>query len=315
MTSKNNSHRFIFQTHGVCPPEIHFQLKDRVLEEIRFVGGGCPGNARLVARLIKGRTLDDILPMLKDIECREQTSCPDQLAEALQAAATGKLLPADTVRVKEDRTPLKRVGLIGVLEGNPNVLEKILSSMQSHEVEIAYCMGNFTGEGNANGDVIRLLRRQKGMTCIQGERDWLYANFEEKNLPPLRARDRDWIAMLPQVAAFRLGNRKAVAFHGEYLQHLPGFSDFGAYGLEINMVCGLTDFMGDETVFPALEAMLPQFEADLILFGQRPEWGHWQLCDKEFFSVGGSLKRDRAKWGLLEVASHGTRFETMEESM
>ncbi|HKI50180.1 MAG TPA: TIGR03905 family TSCPD domain-containing protein [Desulfobacteria bacterium] len=315
MKPKNQLHRFIFHTRGVCPPEIHFQLKDRLLEEIRFVGGGCPGNAQLVSRLIKGKTIDHILPLLRGIECREQTSCPDQLAVALESAVNGTLLPAETLRIMDDSKPRERVGLIGVLDGNSDILEKIISSMQSNGVEAAYCMGNFTGKEDANEDVIRLLKRQKEMFCIQGERDWSYGNYRESGLPPLRSQDRDWIAMLPQVMTFQLGGRKAVAFYGDYLQHLPGFSDFGSYGLEINMVCGLTDFMGDETVFPALEAMIPQFQADLIFFGQRKDWGHWCVGEKEFFSVGRSMESGRAKWGLLEVVSGGLRFETIEEAM
>ncbi|MCF8128075.1 MAG: TIGR03905 family TSCPD domain-containing protein [Deltaproteobacteria bacterium] len=315
MKPKNRIRRFIFHTRGVCPPEIHFQLNDRLLEEIRFVGGGCPGNAQLVSRLIKGKTIDDILPLLRGIKCREQTSCPDQLAVALEQASTGTLLPAETLRIMDDPVPRKRVGLIGVLDGNSDILDKIISSMQARKVEAAYCMGNFTGKKTDNGDVIRLLKRQKELFCIQGERDWSYGNYLEEGLAPLRSRDRDWIAMLPQVMTFQLGDRKAVAFYGDYLQHLPGYSDFGLYGLEINMVCGLTDFMGDETVFPALEAMIPQFESDLIFFGQRKDWGRWCIGEKEFFSVGRSLENDHAKWGLLEVASGGVRFETIEEKM
>jgi len=315
MKPKSDLRRYIFETSGVCPPEIHFQLDDRVLEEVRFVGGGCTGNARLVCRLISGQTVDNILPLLNGIECREKTSCPDQLAVALESAVDGTLLPADTLRILKDQAPRERIGLVGVLDGNPDILEKIISGMQSRNVDAAYCLGNFTGETKTSRDVVRLLKRQKQVACIQGERDWSYANNEENNgVTPLTTKDRDWIAMLPQLVAFQLGNRKAVAFYGDYLQHLPGFSDFSPYGLEINMVCGLTDFMRDETVFPALEAMIPQFQSDLILFGQRRDWGQWRVGEKEFVSVGRSDESGKAKWGLLETAPEGIRFETIEES-
>ena len=313
MKPKSDLRRYIFQTKGVCPPEIHFQLDQQVLEDVRFVGGGCPGNARLVSRLIKGRTVDDILPLLNGIECREQTSCPDQLAVALKSAVDGTLLPSHTVRITEDQTPRKRVGLIGGFDGNLDILEKIMTGMQSRNVSAVYCVGNVTGRATANGDVIRRLRRLKQVLCIQGARDWSYANFKDNDLSPLASKDRDWITMLPQVLTFGLGSRKAVAFYGDYLQDLPGFSDFAAYGLEINMVCGLTDFMRDETVFPALEAMIPQFQADLVLFGQREDWGHWCIGEKEFVSVGRSEEGGKAKWGLLETTSEGIRFETIEE--
>ena len=315
MKPKTDLRRYIFQTSGVCPPEIHFQLDHQVLEDIRFVGGGCPGNALLVSRLIKGRTVDDILPLLDGIECREKMSCPDQLAVALESAVNGTLSPSDTVRIMEDQTPRQRVGLIGGLNGNPDILERIIRNMESRNIEAAYCVGNVTGRAAENGDAIRLLRRNKQVLCIQGSMDWSYANFEEEELSPLSSKDCDWIAMLPQVLTFGLGGRKGVAFYGDYLQGLPGFSDFAPYALEINMVCGLTDFMRDEMVFPALEAMVPQFQADLVLFGQREDWGHWCVGEKEFVSVGRSEADGKATWGLLETGTGGIKFETFEAAV
>jgi len=315
MKPETESRRFIFQTDGVCPPEIHFQLNEGVLEEVRFVGGGCPGNAQLVSRLVKGRTVEEILPLLDGIQCRDKTSCPDQLSMALESAVNGSLSPPEPIRIMDDQALRKKVGLVGVLDGNTDVLQKILTGMRDRNVEAAYCIGNFTGEGDANKDLIRLLRRQKTVVCIQGERDWLYANDGKNVTPPLRPKDRDWISMLPQLVTFPLGDRKAVAFYGEYLQDLPGFSDFAPYSLEINMVCGLADFMRDETVFPALEAMIPQFQSDLILFGQREEWGHWHVGEKEFVSMGRSEESGKAKWGLLETTASGVRLEIIEESV
>lgn len=313
MKPKNELRRFIFHTRGVCPPEIHFQLNHSVLEEVRFVGGGCPGNAQLVSRLIKGRTVDDVLPLLDGIECREQTSCADQLADALESVVNGTLLPADTVRIMDDPVPRVKVGLLGDLNGNSNALEKIISGMKSRNVEAAYCVGNFTGNTEESQDAIRLLRREKKVACLLGEKDWSYADDHESRFSSLKPKDSDWLAMLPQVITFGLGKRKAIAFYGDYLQHLPGFSDFAPYALEINMVCGLTDFMRDEMVFPALEAMIPQFQADLILFGQRQDWGHWCVGGKDFLNVGRSEENGNAKWGILETASDGIQFEIIEE--
>jgi len=314
MNTKNDCRRYIFHTHGVCPPEIHFQLDHRVVEDVRFVGGGCPGNARLVSRLIRGKTVDEILPILNGIDCREKSSCPDQLAMALESAVNGNLLPADTIRIKDDPIPRQRVGLIGSLNGDPNILETIISSMQSRNVEAAYCIGNFTGEITDNRNILRLIRRHKQVNCILGARDRLYASLEENSLLPLASKYRDWIAMLPHLLTFRMGNRKAVAFYGNYLQDLPGYSDFSPYSLEINMICGLTDFMRDETVFPALEAMIPQFQADFVLFGQSGDWGRWRIGGKEFVSLGLSEEAGKIKWGFLETTSAGMRLEIVEET-
>ena len=85
MPGETKTQRFIYPTQGVCPPEIHFKVNNGRLEEIRFVGGGCPGNAQLVARLLEGKPLAEALEYLVGIDCRNGTSCPDQLAAAVTA--------------------------------------------------------------------------------------------------------------------------------------------------------------------------------------------------------------------------------------
>ncbi|MEG1499947.1 MAG: TSCPD domain-containing protein, partial [Clostridia bacterium] len=46
--------------------------------------GGCSGNLQAISSLCKGQKIDDIITKLKGIQCRNNTSCPDQLAIALQ---------------------------------------------------------------------------------------------------------------------------------------------------------------------------------------------------------------------------------------
>ena len=82
---------------------------------------------------------------------------------------------------------------------------------------------------------------------------------------------------------------------------MPGYSDYEPYALEMNMVCGLTDFMRDESVFPALAAMTPQFCTDVVLFSQIRKWGHWHVGGKDFISVGPATERDWLTWGVLEL--------------
>jgi hypothetical protein len=81
--SQIEAHRYLFRTHGVCPPEIHFQIREGVLTDVQFRGCGCPGNAQLVSRLIKDRPIGDVRPFLKDIPCRNNTSAPISLVDVL----------------------------------------------------------------------------------------------------------------------------------------------------------------------------------------------------------------------------------------
>ena len=72
-----------YRTRGSCSREIIFNVNgDNVLTELKFLGG-CSGNLQAVSRLLVGKNIDEIIPTLKGIQCRNGTSCPDQLALAL----------------------------------------------------------------------------------------------------------------------------------------------------------------------------------------------------------------------------------------
>lgn len=72
------------QTQGTCSRAIDYEVTEGVITACRFVGG-CPGNTQGVARLAVGRKVEDVIAALKGIQCRNGTSCPDQLARALEA--------------------------------------------------------------------------------------------------------------------------------------------------------------------------------------------------------------------------------------
>jgi len=312
--SMSKTQRYIYKTQRVCPPEIHFQANDAILESVRFVGGGCPGNAQLVARLLQRMPIAEVLPILNGIECSKGTSCPDQLAEAILAMQSGKLQPVSSFRVEDDPTPRKIVGLIGELSGDRRVLRQLTESMATRGVEAVFCAGNLTGTEKAGPKLIKEIGKS-ALRAVTGDRDWAYAyEMETKKLPFIDRKTRDFLARLPQVISFQMEDRKGVLFFGDYLQTMPGYSDFEPYALEINMVCGLTDFMRDETVFPALEAMAPQFRADIIIFSQTGKWGHWHLAGKDFISLGPAVDRDGISWASLEIDSGGLKYSKIVTS-
>jgi uncharacterized protein (TIGR03905 family) len=293
--------RYIYHSHGICPSEIHFKINTGRLEELRFVGGGCPGNALLVARLLDGKPIEEVLDILAGIDCRNGTSCPDQLMAAIRLVKSGRLNPAESYRIENDISPRCRIGLIGNIEGSPRILKKLIQNMQADNIDIVYSCGNLTGNSLQNKAVIRAFQKQN-MLAIQGERDWLYAHGkEDRSMPALEQKERDWLIRLPHVLSFQLDNKRGIVFYGDYLETFPDFSDFDPFALEMNMVCRLTDFMQDETVFPALEAMIPQFQADIIVFGQLNRWNHWCIAGKDFISVGPALKNDHLTWAVLEI--------------
>lgn len=74
----------IYQTQGVCSREIHFEIEDNKLIHVEYIGG-CSGNTQGLCRLVEGMDIDEAISRLKGIQCGPRhTSCPDQLAKALQ---------------------------------------------------------------------------------------------------------------------------------------------------------------------------------------------------------------------------------------
>lgn len=78
--------QYSYKTHGVCSRAITFDIEDNIVKNIRFAGG-CSGNTQGVAKLAEGMTTGEIIEKLSGIRCGfKGTSCPDQLAKAVQAA-------------------------------------------------------------------------------------------------------------------------------------------------------------------------------------------------------------------------------------
>ena len=72
-----------YKTSGVCSRTIDFEIENGIIKEVKF-NGGCPGNTQGVARLVKGRSINEVISLLEGVQCRNGTSCPDQLAKALK---------------------------------------------------------------------------------------------------------------------------------------------------------------------------------------------------------------------------------------
>lgn len=75
-----------YKTSGVCSRMIHLELDGDTVKSVEFEGG-CNGNTQGVASLVRGMKATDAIERLKGIKCGfRPTSCPDQLAQALEIA-------------------------------------------------------------------------------------------------------------------------------------------------------------------------------------------------------------------------------------
>lgn len=78
-----------YKTKGVCSTFIDISVTDGIIESVVFTGG-CNGNLQGISRLVEGLQAEEAIRKLKGIKCGfKSTSCPDQLANALETIING----------------------------------------------------------------------------------------------------------------------------------------------------------------------------------------------------------------------------------
>ena len=74
-----------YKTQGVCASSIDIEMDGNIVKSVKFTGG-CNGNLQGIAALVKDMPAEDIVARLRGIRCGfKNTSCPDQLAQALES--------------------------------------------------------------------------------------------------------------------------------------------------------------------------------------------------------------------------------------
>ena len=82
---KESTHEY--RPRGVCSKIIHFRITTEGKISGLCFDDGCDGNARGLAVLLEGMDAGEAARRLKGIRCgRRKTSCPDQLALAINDA-------------------------------------------------------------------------------------------------------------------------------------------------------------------------------------------------------------------------------------
>ena len=71
-------------THGTCSRKIEIETEGDKIKSVEFIGG-CHGNTTGISKLVAGMKIRDVIDRLKGTDCNGKgTSCPDQLARALE---------------------------------------------------------------------------------------------------------------------------------------------------------------------------------------------------------------------------------------
>ena len=74
-----------YRTKGTFSSAIDIELDNGIIKSVHFTGG-CNGNLQGISRLVEGMPAKEAISRLKGIKCGfKPTSCPDQLAVALES--------------------------------------------------------------------------------------------------------------------------------------------------------------------------------------------------------------------------------------
>ena len=76
--------QYEYRTKGTCSRAILFDIEDGKLKNVQYIGG-CNGNLKGIGALVEGMDVEEAIRRLEGIKCgMKNTSCPDQLAQALK---------------------------------------------------------------------------------------------------------------------------------------------------------------------------------------------------------------------------------------
>lgn len=79
--------KYRYKTMNTCSKEITFDIDGNVVTNVKFLGGGCPGNLQALPRLVEKMTVEEIEQKIGGIKCgMRNTSCANELAKAVREA-------------------------------------------------------------------------------------------------------------------------------------------------------------------------------------------------------------------------------------
>jgi uncharacterized protein (TIGR03905 family) len=285
-----------FKPTGICPKEIHLDIEGGILKELSFLGGGCRGNSYLVSKLLQGKPVRELIPLLKGIPCREGTSCPDQVAKALELDQK-EGLPTAEMNILTIEERWERIGVFSGIHGDLQNLKKVVEQLSSKKLNRLICLGGLIGEEFFHEEIVFQLVKAK-IILLQDPSDLRIGQPKELSKP-----GQEFLSQLPAILEFRLGNLRGIAFHGGAMEEIPGYSEYGKYGADINAIVYLSNYLRDEYVSPAFETLAKQFWANLYVFNHTDEPSYKILPNRHFVNVGkiNPVEGNKGSYVILEA--------------
>jgi uncharacterized protein (TIGR03905 family) len=296
-----------FKPSGVCPKEIHLDIEGGILKELSFLGGGCRGNSYLICKILQGKRIEELIPLLKGIPCREGTSCPDQVAKALELDQK-EGLPTAEMNILTIEERWERVGVFSGIHGGLQNLKKVLEELSSEKLDRLICLGGLAGEEFLHDEIVFQLAEAR-VILLQDPSDVRINHPNEISNPRNQS-----LCQLPALLEFQLGKLRGIAFHGGAMEKIPGYSEYGKYGPDINAIIYLSNYLRDEYVSAAFETLAKQFWANLYVFNHTEEPSYKILPNRYFVNVGkiNPAEGNKRSYAIMEAKGNQLVVEFRE---
>ena len=77
---------YTYIPRGTCSRKMTVDVENDIVKDVK-IEGGCSGNLQAITNLVRGMKVNEAIEKMKGIRCGfKPTSCPDQLAIALEQA-------------------------------------------------------------------------------------------------------------------------------------------------------------------------------------------------------------------------------------
>jgi uncharacterized protein (TIGR03905 family) len=285
-----------FKPTGICPKEIHLDIEGGILKELSFLGGGCRGNSYLICKILQGKRIEELIPLLKGIPCREGTSCPDQVAKALELDQK-EGLPTAEMNILTIEEQWERIGVFSGIYGDLQDLKNVLEQLSSEKLDRLICLGGLMGKKIFHEEIVFQLVKAN-VILLQDPSD-----FRIRHPKEVSKLGKEFLSQLPALLEFRLGKLRGIAFHGGAMEEIPGYSEYDKYGADINAIVYLSNYLRDDHVSPAFETLAKQFWANLYVFNDTDEPSYKILPNRHFVNVGkiNPAERNKRSYAIIEA--------------
>lgn len=182
-----------------------------------------------------------------------------------------------------------KIAVISDIHGNMEALNSVLDDIEGNKCDRIFCLGDYAMAGPEPAKAVEKVRELKNAVLIQGNTDWMIANYTEDIYNSIKEAAPVMAEALKNDFEILSNEQK------EFLKNLPEKMSLDVEGVKILLVHG-SPRKNNENIFPdtplkEVEKMLEGVNADVVLCGHTHMPCGFQTTNKITVVNDGSVGR------------------------